>query len=420
MHPEPLYIGIDIGTSGARAVAIDARGTQRAQAKADLADFSPNRRSPAAWWGAAQAALSGVLAQVPCDGLRSIAVDGTSGTMVAVDVAGVPLADGLMYNDPCNNDAILSAIAANAPDVSAALGATSGLARALSLAALRPHRVLHQADWIAFHLSGRMVSDANNALKTGFDPVTGLWPWWIADTGLDPALLPEVVEPGNPVARITPQAAAEFGLPGDLSIVAGTTDGCASFLATGANAPGDGVSVLGTTLTIKLLSDVPINAPQYGIYSHRLLGNWLAGGASNTGGAALLAQFDAATLARLSDAIDPETDSGLDYYPLPAPGERFPIADPHLAPRLTPRPANDATFLQGLFEGIAGIEALAYARLAELGAPRLTSVRSVGGGGTNPVWTRIRARRLGVPMPDPISGEAAYGTALLARHGARP
>jgi len=67
-----------------------------------------------------------------------------------------------------------------------------------------------------------------------------------------------------------------------------------------------------------------------------------------------------------------------------------------------------------ILEGIASIEALGYRRLAELGAPALVSMRTVGGGSRNPAWTRIRARKLGVPFIEPISSEAAYGAALLA------
>jgi sugar (pentulose or hexulose) kinase len=232
------------------------------------------------------------------------------------------------------------------------------------------------------------------------------------------AQLPPVLEPGNRIGPVTAQAAVDFGLARDCLVVAGTTDGCASFVATGASEPGDGVSALGTTLTVKLLSDRPIFAPEYGIYSHRILGQWLAGGASNSGGAALLVHFTPDQMAALSPLIDPEAGTGLDYYPLPAVGERFPIADPTLLPRITPRPARDVDFLHALFEGVAGIEALAFQRLAELGAPPLRSMRSVGGGAANPVWTRIRARRLGVPMVAPLSDEAAFGTALLAMRGA--
>jgi sugar (pentulose or hexulose) kinase len=85
---------------------------------------------------------------------------------------------------------------------------------------------------------------------------------------------------------------------------------------------------------------------------------------------------------------------------------------------MSPRPASDSDHLKAIFEGIAGIEALAYSRLAELGAPALRSVRTVGGGAANATWTRIRERRLKVAMQAPLSGEAAYGAALLAKAGA--
>ena len=218
---------------------------------------------------------------------------------------------------------------------------------------------------------------------------------------------------------ISSAAAETLGLPPDAIVVAGTTDGCASFLATGADAPGEGVTALGSSLTIKLLSDKPVNAPQFGIYSHRIGDKWLAGGASNVGGKVLAAHFSAARIAELSQRIDPETDTGLDYYPLAQDGERFPIADPSLKPRMSPRPEDDADFLKAIFEGIANVEALGYRRLAELGCPPLVSVRSVGGGAVNQVWTRIRAKRLGVPMLPALSDEAAAGTARLALQGAR-
>jgi D-ribulokinase len=415
MPDADLFLGLDIGTSGARAVVIDDAGRDVATG---MAAMGSNTRDPQVWWRAACDAMQGALAGVERSRIVAMSVDGTSGSMVAVDAQGIPLADGLMYNDPCADASILDAIAMQAPATSAALGPTSGLARAFLLQSFRPHKVLHQADWIAFQLSGQMGSDANNALKTGYDAEAGQWGGWMAATGLDMALLPDVVTPGTPVGTITQHAAQMFGLPGETHIVAGTTDGCASFLATGASQPGDGVTVLGTTLTLKILSDQPIFAPEYGIYSHRILGMWLAGGASNAGGAALLAFFTADEMARLSPQIDPETDTGLDYYPLPRMGERFPIADPRLVSRTSPRPESRAQFLQGLFEGIAAIEAQGYARLAELGAPRLTSVRSTGGGAANTVWTRLRARKVGVPMVAPDSDAAAHGAALLARWGA--
>ncbi|BCG70485.1 carbohydrate kinase [Mesorhizobium sp. 113-1-2] len=416
----PLVIGIDIGTSGARAVAMRADFSIAGQSAVRLDKFGQNPRAPSAWWQAVQAALTELLSGIDRTAVRAIAVDGTSGTLLPVDAAGRPLAEPLMYNDKVDDADILAAIAREAPEASAAHGATSGLAKALRFQHLPGiAAVLHQADWIAANLSGRFdVSDENNALKTGYDVEARRWPDWIAATGMRMDLLPDVVEPGDVTGTLTAAAAQLFGLPRDVAVVAGTTDGCASFLATGATTAGDGVTALGSSLTIKILCDRPISAPRFGIYSHRLGDTWLAGGASNSGGKVLAQHFSLARIIELSTAIDPTTETGLDYYPLGMAGERFPVADPALPPRLTPRPADDADYLKAMFEGMAAIEALGYRRLAELGAPALTSVRSVGGGAANKAWTAIRRRKLGVAFLPTLSDEAAAGTARLALKGA--
>lgn len=416
-----LVIGIDLGTSGARAVAMAADGTVLDQAATPMAQVGDNPRSPDVWWAAVEASLSELLGRIDRSAVVAIAVDGTSGTVLPVDGEGRPLAEPLMYNDKVPDAALPGRIAPLIPPASAAHGPTSGLAKALHFQDLPGiARILHQADWISGRLSGRYdVTDENNALKTGYDPVERAWPGWMADTGLNRSLLPGVVAPGDVVGKLTAEIAARFGLSADVLVVAGTTDGCASFLATGASEPGDAVSALGSTLTLKLLSSAPLFAPQYGIYSHRLNGMWLAGGASNTGGKVLAHYFAVADIVRLTPELDPARATGLDFYPLLAPGERFPIFDPHLQPRLSPRPQSDAQFLQGIFEGIAEVERLGYSRLAELGAPPLRSVRSVGGGAANPAWTQIRQSRLAVPFLAAQSDEAAAGTARLALAGAR-
>ena len=416
----PLVIGIDMGTSGARVVAMRPDRSIVATAARKLSAYAPDHRDPALWWKAVSDSLAALLTEIPAGDVVAIAVDGTSGTVLPVDGDGRVLATPMMYNDPVTDPAILARIAGSLPADSAAHGPTSGLAKLMAFQDLPGVRhVIHQADWLAGQLSGRFdVSDENNALKTGYDPVARGWPDALLSTGARLDLLPKVLPAGDPAGTISGFAARRFGLPATVCIVAGTTDGCASFLATGADQAGDGVSALGTTLTVKLLSDKPLFAPEFGLYSHRVLDRWLAGGASNSGGIVLAAHFSPEEIVTLSAQIDPDRPSGLDYYPLVKPGERFPIADPALPPRLTPRPPEDALFLQGLFEGMAGIEALAYSRLAELGGPALTSIRSVGGGAANPVWSAIRAKRLGVPARPVASEEAAAGAARLAIHGA--
>ena len=97
-----------------------------------------------------------------------------------------------------------------------------------------------------------------------------------------------------------------------------------------------------------------------------------AGGSSNAGGAVLRKFFTDAQLVELTASIDPESSPNLDYYPLLRRGERFPVNDPELAPRLEPRPADDAHFLHGMLDSIARIEQEGFDLLAKLGASTLT------------------------------------------------
>ncbi len=231
------------------------------------------------------------------------------------------------------------------------------------------------------------------------------------------SFLPEVWEPGKAIAPVQPSIANQFGLPSTCLVCTGTTDSIAAFLASGATFPGEAVTSLGSTLVLKLLSKTFVENGHYGIYSHRLGDLWLVGGASNTGGAVLQQFFTPAELDELSAQISPEIESPFDYYPLTKPGERFPINDAQLAPRLEPRPGDRIEFLHGLLESMARIEAKGYRLLQELGASPLLHVYTAGGGAKNRAWTAIRSRQLGIPVSPSNHTEAAYGTALLAQRG---
>ena len=413
-----VVLGIDIGTSGVRIAAASRDGSLFTMSKAAIAAPLQNSgrslQDPQLWWDA----IAEAFASLDLKGLNvlALAIDGTSGTILAVDAAGKPLGLASMYNDLAERSDV-DKVSAVASKETAARGGSSPLARALSMQT-GAARILHQADWLAGKFSGRFnVSDENNGLKSGYDPVSRAWPSWISATGFDVKLFPQVVPAGTATGHILPAIAAQFGLPSSVKIVAGTTDGCAAFLASGASMAGDGVTSLGTTLTLKLLSDRPVFAPEYGIYSHRIGDQWLAGGASNTGGGVLKKYFTVEDMARLTPLIDPAISTGLDYYPLSQPGERFPVADPDFAPRLEPKPVDERVFFQAMLEGIAGVEKLGYQRLAELGASPLSSIRSVGGGAASAPWTQIRLKALGVPTLESTSEHAALGTARLAWRG---
>jgi D-ribulokinase len=413
-----VALGIDVGTTGLRIAARDRDGALRGMASvplvAPLVDFGRALQDPQLWWQALVEAFKNF--DLKDFNVLALAIDGTSGTVLPIDESGKPVSLASMYNDVAEPE-FVKRIKATAPPETAAHGATSALARLLPMqeAAVR---VLHQADWLLGRFCGRFdVSDENNALKSGYDPVLRAWPRWMKDVGANVEKLPRVLPAGTGVAKILPAVADALGLPHEVEIVTGTTDGCAAFLASGANAAGDGATSLGTTLTLKLLSATPVFAPQYGIYSHRIGDQWLAGGASNSGGAVLRQFFSAEDIARLTPLMDAKVSTGLDYYPLPKTGERFPINDPEMTPKMSPRPAEDHVFLQGLLEGIAEVEALGYRRLAELGASPLKSIRSAGGGAGNDVWTAIRLKKLRVTSLPSVSEHAAMGTARLAWRG---
>ena len=316
MDAAELVLGIDIGTSGARVAALDRDSVCVAMAAAPMA--APERHGVCVtqetrlWWQAATQALHALAKKIDLARVRALSVDGTSGTLVGIGLDGMPLAAGSMYNAHCAPDTAAQ-IKRFAPPQSAVFGLTSALGRAIELQATAPDRILHQADWIGAQFSGDFtVTDENNALKTGYDLVARRWPDWLAEAGMDAALLPRVVPAGAVIARRLTAQAQALGLPADTLVVAGTTDGCAAFLATGADQAGDAVTSLGTTLVLKLLSDTPIFAPEFGIYSHRIGDQWLAGGASNSGGAALLQFFSGEQMNVLEPLLDPDRPTGLD------------------------------------------------------------------------------------------------------------
>lgn len=409
------YLGLDFGTSGARACVIDsdAHIVHRGQ----LA--FPAEQTPQVW----REALFGLLSRLPAHlarRLRGITIDATSATVLLCDVALEPISPALMYHDGRATAEALE-LKDIAPSGHTVCGATSGLAKFLWLTryteVARAAHFLHQADWLAALLTGQGgISDYHNALKTGYDVEALCWPEWVL-TLPNSRLLPKIVAPGTAIATTSTELAQRYGIAADCQVHAGTTDSIAAFIAAGVTQPGEAVTSLGTTLVLKLLSTRRVEAAEFGVYSHRYGDLWLAGGASNAGGGVLRQLFDDAQLAALSARIDPAQDSPLDYYPLPRPGERFPINDPLLTPRLSPRPHDDAEFLHGLLQGLSRIEAAGYTKLAELGATPLRTVVTAGGGAKNAVWMQMRERLLGVSVTAANQAEAAFGAALLGMRG---
>jgi len=412
------FLGIDFGTSGARSCVIDAGGAIVAEDTRDFGALGEYERA-----GIWREALWDLVASLPPairTQLSDIALDGTSGTVLACDEELTPRHPPLLYNDDRAVDEA-RLIAKTATPGHPAAAVTSGLAKTLwlkkRLGLTGARLYLNQADWLSGLLTGRVgMTDYHNALKMGLDLDELKWPAWVEYLA-DIDYLPVPVAPGSRLATVSRPRARYLGVYPGCMVHAGTTDSIAAFLAAGVTRSGNAVTSLGSTLVLKLLSDTRVESTEHGVYSHWFGARWLAGGASNAGGAVLRQFFDDRQLAALSNKIDPAVASLLDYLPLPRTGERFPVNDPQLSPRLTPRPADDAEFLHGLLESLARIEARGYGLLAELGATSLRAVETAGGGAQNPVWAVIRQRLLGVPVKRAEHTEAAYGAARLARDG---
>lgn len=421
-----LILGLDLGTSGLRAVLVQKSD------RALIAELSvdlpfPQRlgetseQNPAVWLSA----LHQLLNQIQQTGLSSniahIIADATSSTVLLCDINGQPLSNALMYDDSRAKAQALQIKQSTAQ--TSVQGANSTLAKVMWLHAefdqqtcQKPqpqYQIQHQVDWLNYQLCGVLgLTDENNALKLGYDSITQTWPADIRT--LCPLELPTVVAAGSELATVTHELIERWNFHPNCKVHAGTTDSIAAFLASGANQIGDAVTALGSTLAIKLLADQPIFNADYGIYSHKLHDQWLIGGASNAGGAVLLHYFSLEEIQQLLPNIHINQPTGLDCYPLTRPGERFPIADAHFLPRI-PSTSSRKELLQALIEGLVEVEVQSYLKLQALGAPRVKRIFAVGGGTHNQAWSQLRALRLNAKMATPISQAAAFGVTRLIK-----
>ncbi|POX37780.1 carbohydrate kinase [Streptomyces sp. Ru73] len=435
-HPDPVRLGLDLGTQSARAVAVDAGGRVLAAASRPLHSSRSGERheqDPEEWWRALAAACREALAEVDPARVTALALDGTSGTILLADQAGTPLTPGLMYDD-----GRAAAQAARVNEVGAAVWEELGY-RAVQpswalpkLLWLLEHsaagtvpgaRLLHQVDLVTWRLAGRQVaSDASHALKTGYHLLAEGWPEKeLAALGVPGALLPEVVRPGTVLGTVCAAAARVTGVPEGVRIVAGMTDGCAAQIGAGALSPGAWNSVLGTTLVLKGVSPRLVRDPGGLVYCHRGPGDaWLPGAASSSGAGALTREFPGADLADLTArAARLAAPGGRGHdavaYPLAGSGgERFPFRAPGARPFVLGDPADEAERFHAHLLGVACLERLCFDYLDHLGAPVDGPLTLTGGGTRNAYWNQLRADVLGRTVTLPEHAEGALGMAVLA------
>lgn len=425
MSLDGTVIGIDLATAGARCVAIDAR-TGAVLGSADRGLPRPVRtpgghsRQSAAYGDVARQLLEEVCRTLPPSSppVRAVSVTATSGTVVAADASGRPRSQARLYDDTWAAAVIDKAAVRHAPAL--------GRARLL-LDEVPGGHLLTSADVALSALAGRLVAgDTSHWLKAGLDLSTKEFDPALLDAlGVPCERLPELVVPGTVIGSVAVTIASRLGLPDDVLLVAGMTDGCTAQISTGAVHDGDTMGVLGTTLVMKAVSSDQINTPDGAVYSHLGPdGRFWPGGASNSGGGVLAAEFRSGNPVALDSAADVRGPSTLVRYPLTRPGERFPVADQALTDLQSAQPVDEIDAYRAVLDGVALVERLGLERLASLGVRSRRHVVT-GGGSRSPVWNSIRAALVGPAVADGagpavvlVDGAAsAVGAALLAVAG---
>ncbi|GAC1347059.1 MAG: FGGY-family carbohydrate kinase [Ktedonobacteraceae bacterium] len=441
-------IGIDMGTQGIRGLAVASDGTVvartvvvRPSEAPGISRISSNgvfEQDAEEWWQSTCIMLSQISEQLAVAGVapeavKALCIAGTSGTFVPLDASHRPLRPALMYSD---SRAVDQAHRCNSAlsDLTAKLGyrfnASFALPKLLWLYEHEPEiwrqtaLIAHQVDYIVGQLTDVWgVSDYMNALKTGYDLLAERYPPEIASKlGLTLERLPQIVPPGRLIGQLVPSVASALGMSSGILVVGGLTDGCASQFAAGVTEPGEWVSSLGTTLTIKGVSTELVKDPQGRIYCHRHPERgWLPGGASNTGGEVLVQRFPDADLAAYDRRAAELVPTSLLAYPLARRGERFPFIAPgaegFIVAESDPSHVHPDLLYAAFLEGVALVERLAYEVVADLGAPVVGPIRTVGGATRSELWQRIRASVCNRSFIVPLVADPAMGAAVLAAAG---
>ena len=439
----PIWMGVDIGTQSIRAIAIDDAGETLGLHSVPLTSFhdsAVHEQNAENWLTGAFACISNVTAQVAqvahVENIRAISVSATSGTIVVVDEEGTPVTPGIMYDD--SRGAAFAPIANAAdPELWARLGYVAQGSWALCKIAWLQREgiltagrtVINQPDLVTWALAGHPVaSDSSHTLKAGLDLDSLSWPSSVfAALEIPLQALPAVVESGSIIGYVSAGASLLTGLPQDCSIVAGMTDGCAAQIATGALAPGDWSSVLGTTLVLKGASAVRLRDETGSVYAHRapFRGGWWPGGASSTGANAVLTWLPGVDRADLNFTAAELREAPV-VYPLTGHGERFPFvaAEAHPFSLTGDFPTVDSHGIAVTFacvaKGLALVERLCFDLLEMTGYDISGRLAFSGGGANNILWNQLRADVLGVPISLPIVKEGAIGMAILAAAALEP
>ena len=426
-------VGIDVGTSGVRSVAVSPAGELLAEANEKVrqdhrAPGGIHEQAPGEWWQAVCSVCQVIVKSLKEKSgeveLRGVAVTSTSGSLVLADAEGRVLRAAILYDDGRGVE-IAEELNKQGGVQTLRLGPAFSLVKAAWVRQQEPElwertrHILHPADWLSGKLTGEFgISDFTNALKLGYDPETSSWIGAVRAAGLAEDRLPVVRRPAEQVGEVSSEAAAQTGLPVRTPVLAGATDGMASVIASGASRRGDANTTLGSSLVWKVLHDgKPM--PRGGIYYHLHPGGlWVPGAASNTGLGSVKIAGGAASLGEMDRLAANYFPTSVVCYLLPGQGERFPFAHPQAESFVEGKPRDAGESYAAQLQSIGFVERWGYEILEECGVKTGDRVLSTGAAAKSPVLSQLRANILGRTVAQSRYPTAAFGAAILAATGA--
>ncbi len=437
-----MYLGLDCGTSGLKALLVDEEGAPVASA---TRAYSPDRpkpgwseQDPDIWRAAMAGAVADLRAAAPkaLDAVRAIGFSGQMHGAVALDRSDKPVRPAILHNDGRAHAEAVE-LARDHPKLSGVVGVKPmpGFTgpKLLWLSRREPERrrqidcVLAPKDYLRLALCGERGTDASDAAGTWMlDEAARTWSTEaLAACSAEPSWMPPLFEAPSPVGEVRHAAADEFGLPRAL-VVAGGGDAAVGALGLGAIAPGQAFISLGTATQLIVTTDRYLKAPDKLVHSfaHALPGRWYAMAAMLNGAGALA--FLGRLLGETPDSLERwaadgyRGPGGLLFLPYLS-GERTPLDDPYARGVLfgmTETTAR-ADVARAVMEGVALTLADARDSLRAAGAA-IERIGLIGGGAKSFLWTRMIAAATGFTVERMQGGEAgpAFGAARLARMGA--
>ncbi len=452
----PVWMGIDVGTGGTRALILNLAGEVVASAAAGHPPIAMPRplwaeQDARDWWRAAQAAIAAALRQAGVKGeeVQAIGLTGQMHGVVLLDAAGEVLGPSLIWCDQRTQpqvEALTAQVGAEQVLRHIANPLLTGFSapKILWVRQNRPEefrrarKFLLPKDYLRYRLTGVYASDVSDASGTGFfDVLARRWSAPMLEAlELPPEFVPEVFESIAVTGQISAAAAAATGLRAGTPVVAGGGDQAAGAVGNGIVAAGLSSATLGTSGVLFAATDRPLADPHGRIHTfcHAVPGEWHVMGVTQAAGLSLRwvrdhlgeaeRQAEAAgggdaydALCRHAEAAPPGSD-GLFFLPYLM-GERAPHLDPDARGGWIGLTASHtrAHLVRAVLEGVAYSLRDSLEIFRELGIP-VREIRLSGGGARGEVWPRIQTDIYNAPCVLLASQEgAAYGAALLAMVG---